>query len=237
MSTSSNQCSLRPIRGATRRRNGELIAPVYLRTGRPQEAATAYSNAIRLLGPSAERESGLGEAMVLAANGTVNAEAKAAFERALALQSGTPRARFYLARAEEQAGRSSAAADIYRELIASAPESAAWLDTAREALAETALGQEGRGPVVDSEALASATPEQRLATIPGIVEGLEARLKQAPHDLGGQLRLVRAWAMLGDAGRAQSAADAARATFEGDAGAVGWIDDLLLGLGLKDRPA
>jgi cytochrome c-type biogenesis protein CcmH len=218
-------------------RGWDVIAPVYLRIGRPQDAATAYGNAIRLLGPSAEREAGLGEALVLAANGTVNAEAKAAFERALALQSGMPRARFYLARAEEQAGRSDAAADIYRDLIASAPEGAAWLDAAREALAETALGQEGRGPMVDAEALASATPEQRLATIRGMVEGLEERLNNAPRDLGGQLRLVRAWAMLGDASRAQSAARAARAAFEGDAGAVRRIDDLLLGLGLKDRPA
>jgi cytochrome c-type biogenesis protein CcmH len=62
-------------------------------------------------------------------------------------------------------------------------------------------------------------------------------LKETPGDLGGQLRLVRAWAMLGDADRAKAAAASARAALKDDAAAVRRIDDLMLGLGLRDGPA
>ena len=72
-----------------------------------------------------------------------------------------------------------------------------------------------------------------LQTIRGMVEGLAARLKDQPHDLGGQLRLMRAWAMLGDAAKAKAAAAAATGAFAGDDAALRRIDDLLLGLGLS----
>src|SRR5215468_10294439 len=63
-------------------RGWEVIAPVYLRLGRFDDAVKARRNALRLNGTSAEREAAFGEALVFAANGVVTAEAKAAFERA-----------------------------------------------------------------------------------------------------------------------------------------------------------
>jgi len=70
-----------------------------------------------------------------------------------------------------------------------------------------------------------------------MVEGLAARLKDKPRDLGGQLRLIRAWAMLGERERAKEAGDAARAAFDGDQGAQRRISDLMLALGIEDKPA
>src|SRR2546429_150412 len=64
-------------------RGWEVIAPVYLRYGRFEEAVKARRNALRLNGASAQREADLGEALMGAANGVVTDEAKAAFERAL----------------------------------------------------------------------------------------------------------------------------------------------------------
>ena len=66
-------------------RGWEVLAPVYLRLGRFDDAVKARRNALRLLGATAEREADLGEALAAAANGIVTAEAKAAFERAVAL--------------------------------------------------------------------------------------------------------------------------------------------------------
>ncbi len=66
-------------------RGWEVIAPVYLRLGRFDDAIKARRNALRLNGATAEREAALGEALVFGANGVVTAEAKAAFERAIAL--------------------------------------------------------------------------------------------------------------------------------------------------------
>ena len=53
-----------PIR--TTARAGRSLAPVYLRLGRFDDAVKAYGNVIRLLGPTADRESDLGEALVSA---------------------------------------------------------------------------------------------------------------------------------------------------------------------------
>jgi cytochrome c-type biogenesis protein CcmH len=215
----------------------EVLAPVYLRTGQPEKAATAYANAIRLLGPTAEREAGQGEALTLLAQGNVTPEARAAFERAVALDPKQIRSRFYLAQAAEQAGDRAKAADIYRALLTEASPGAPYIPTVRDALALVALGEEGQAPAVDPKALENVSPDQRLATIRGMVEGLGARLKEAPRDLGGQLRLVRAWTMLGEADRAKAAADAAKTAFADNPEALRRIADLLLGLGLEDKPA
>lgn len=215
----------------------DVIAPVYLRNGDAPKAANAFENAIRLLGSSAEREAGHGEALTLAAQGTVTPEAKAAFERAAKLDAAQPRARFYLGRQAEQAGDAAKAADIYRGMLRNAPPDAAWRGMVGQALAETALGVEGKMPAVDPKQLEGVSPEQRLATIRGMVDGLAARLNSTPDDLGGQLRLIRAWTMLGESDKARAQGKAARAAFANNPDALRRIGDLLLGLGLEDKPA
>ena len=72
-------------------RGWEVVAPVYMRLGRFEDAVKARRNALRINGASAEREADLGEALMAAANGVVTDEAKAAFERALALDAKFPR--------------------------------------------------------------------------------------------------------------------------------------------------
>jgi cytochrome c-type biogenesis protein CcmH len=116
-------------------RGWQVIAPVYLRLGRFDDAVRARRNALRLLGPSSEREADLGEALVAGANGVVTADAKAAFDRALALDAGAAKARYYVGLAAEQDGKPAAAAAIWRDLIARAPADAPWSRLVREALA------------------------------------------------------------------------------------------------------
>src|SRR5665647_2688601 len=55
----------------------EVLAPVYMRLGRFNDAVRAWSNAIALNGSNAERESEYGQALVAAANGVVTADAEA----------------------------------------------------------------------------------------------------------------------------------------------------------------
>lgn len=215
----------------------EVIAPVYLRAGDPARAAEAFQNAIRLLGSNADREAGLGEALTLAAGGRVTPEAGAAFERAAKLDPGQARARFYLGRQAEQAGDAAKAADIYRNLLKDAPREATWRGMVAQALAQTALGAEGQMPAVDPQQLEGVSPNERLATIRGMVEGLATRLNSAPDDLGGHLRLIRAWTMLGETDKAKAQAEAARKAFAANPDALRRIGDLLLGLGLEDKPA
>jgi cytochrome c-type biogenesis protein CcmH len=130
-------------------RGWEILAPVYLRTGRTEDAVKARANALRLLGANADRESDLGEALVAEANGVVTADARAAFERARALEARHPKARFFSGLAAEQDGRLQDAKAIWQGLVNEAPEGAPWLGVVRMALSR--LQAAGQKPTSDRQ--------------------------------------------------------------------------------------
>ena len=115
-------------------RGWELLAPVYLRSGRTADAVNARKNALRLLGETAERQTNLGEAIVADANGVVTADALAAFERAVSLDGKQSKARFFLGLAAEQDGRRDDAEKIWQALVTNAPADATWLPAAQMGL-------------------------------------------------------------------------------------------------------
>ena len=129
----------------------EVLAPVYMRLGRADDAVTAWRNAIRLNGSSASREADFGEAVVAAADGVVTPEAKAAFERALALDKQDVMARFYLGMAADQDGRRADADSIWGELLASAPPGATWVEAVRHAMARPTQAA-ARSPTLQNRA-------------------------------------------------------------------------------------
>ncbi len=77
---------------------------------RYSDAADAYGQAIRLLGDSAKRLSGQGQALVLANNGVVTEEARPALERAVELDQTLHRAA-HPARHRQGAGRTVSGGD------------------------------------------------------------------------------------------------------------------------------
>lgn len=217
----------------------EILAPVYLRLGRPDDAARALGEAIRILGPTAERLSARGEALVVAANGLVSADAQRAFKAALALDPKEPRALFFSGVAAEQDGRPAQAAAIFRRMVAQAPAQAAYLPMVKAALAraEAEAGPgaapsaaaepaaPGPGPTAaDVQAAAALSAEDRSAMVRGMVDRLEARLTEDPNDLDGWLRLARAFTVLGEKDKALGAINAARAAFKDNQEALGRID-------------
>lgn len=222
-------------------RGWEVVAPVYMRLGRFEDAVKARRNAVRLLGATAEREADLGEALVAAANGVVTAEAKAAFERALALEAKDFKARFFLGLAAEQDGQREAAADAWRALLKDAPPGAPWTALVREALARvdnTPPSSDGPpappGPTAEDVAAASdMAPDQRAAMIRGMVERLAERLKQDGSDVEGWLRLVRAYTVLGDRDKARAAVADARRALGAEQDKLRRLDELVKGLGLE----
>jgi cytochrome c-type biogenesis protein CcmH len=115
-------------------RGWELLAPIYMRMGRTADAVKARTNALRILGPTADREADLGEALVANANGVVTADASAAFDRALSLDSHQEKARFFRGLAAEQDGRKGEAEKIWQDMAAGAPADAPWLPAVRAAL-------------------------------------------------------------------------------------------------------
>ncbi|MDF2996324.1 MAG: cytochrome c-type biosis protein CcmI [Xanthobacteraceae bacterium] len=214
-------------------RGHEVVAPVYFRLGRFDDAARAWSNAIRLLGGSAARESGLGEALVAANGGVVTAEAKAAFDKAVALDPQAVRARYYLGLAAEQDGGKDKAADIWSKLVAEAPPGAGWLPTVQDALARVKPAGAVPGPnAADVAAVQNMNPEDRAAMVRSMVDGLASRLARQGGGIDEWLRLVRAWSVLGEGEKAKAAAVDARKQFAQDGAALARIDELTRQLGL-----
>ncbi|MGA0561226.1 c-type cytochrome biogenesis protein CcmI [Ancylobacter sp. VNQ12] len=216
-------------------RGYEVLAPIYARMGRPQDAARAWSSAIRLMGSNANRQDGLGEALTEVAGGVVTAEAKAAFEAARAASPNDPKASYYLGLAAEQDGKPAEAAKIWQALAAASPADAPWLPLIRDALARVGAPAPAIAPgpsAADVAATQDLSPQQRDEMVRGMVGRLEARLAQDGNDLEGWLRLMRAWTVLGEADKAKAAVGQARTHFAKDDGALGRIDALARELGL-----
>ena len=212
-------------------RGWEVIAPVYLRLGRFDDAVKARRALLRLGGETAERQADLGEALVGTANGIVTAEAKAAFERAVALDDHDVKGRYFLGLAAEQDGRKSDAVTIWSAMVTGAPEAAPWVGFVRGELARLQGG--GPGPE-DLAAAADLGPEQRMTMIRGMVEKLSDRLHHdGGADLEGWLRLVRSYMVLGERDKARAAAGEARHALAGDPDKVRKIDELVKGLGIE----
>jgi cytochrome c-type biogenesis protein CcmH len=181
-------------------RGWAVLGPVYMRLERYDDAAHAYSEALRLLGEDSARRAAYGEALTAAAGGVVTDKAREAFGKALAGEPGNPQARFYLALAAEQDGRKDDARSAYEALVADAPPDAAWLDTVKTRLAM--LKGEPRPAAADAPA-PNASGEQ--AMIEGMVARLAGRLATSGGSLEEWVRLIRAYAVLHQADKARAA--------------------------------
>ncbi len=213
----------------------QVIAPVYMRLGRYDDAVAAFRKSLALNGETAARDSDLGEALVAAANGVVTHEAKQMFERAVARDDHDPKARYFLGLADEQDGNRDAAATKWRALLAEAPADAPWAGFVRAALARVS-GQPVTGPGSTPQQMAAAEdlPEAKRETmIRGMVQKLADKLHADGNDLAGWLRLVRAYAVLGDQDKAKGAAADAKRALAGHPEDVKQIDDLVKSLGLE----
>jgi cytochrome c-type biogenesis protein CcmH len=207
-----------------------------MRLGRYDDAVKARRNSLRLLGPNAEREADLGEALTGAQNGIVTVEAREAFERALRLDPRDVRSRYFLGLAAEQDGRPKEASAVWRTLLAEASPDAPWAGFVRESLTRVDPGAAAvlPGPTADDVAAASEmSPEQRNTMVRAMVSRLAERLKQDGADVEGWLRLLRAYMVLGDTEQARAAAADARRALAGEPDKLERVDELVKGLGFE----
>ena len=233
----------------------DVIAPVYLRQGDYSKAADAYARAARLLGETPQRLAGFAEATVLANEGTVTPAARAAYERLISLEPKHIEFRYWLALADEQAGRFDEAAAAYRALIAEPTAEAGFIELFKERLDSVeakrtsappsapaappvvapALSPEAsRGPSASDVAAADKLgADERRQMIDDMVQGLAERLVKEPRDLGGWQRLIRAYSVLGRREAALDALKKARSTFSGEGEALATLGSLARTLGLE----
>jgi cytochrome c-type biogenesis protein CcmH len=206
-----------------------VVAPVYMRLSRFDEAAKAYEAALRLQGDDARMRADYGEALTAAAGGVVTAQARAAFEQALAKQGDLPKARYYIGLAAEQDGDKPKAIALYRKLLDDAPASARWRAIVRGRLIALGAPAAATG---EAAAIAALDPEAQQAAIRGMVENLAARLAQNGGDAQDWLRLIRAYCVLHDTDKARDAMARARKALAGNETAGRDLDALAQEFGL-----
>jgi cytochrome c-type biogenesis protein CcmH len=205
---------------------------VLARLGRYDEAVRAFRNSILYNGESAERRADLGEALTAASGGVVTSEARAEFERAVALNAEEAKASYFLGLAAEQDGRADEAASIWRAMLVKAPPAAPWRPLVQEALTRLG-GSPAPGPSEEAVVAAKDMSEaDRGAMIRGMVERLATRLKQNGDDVEGWLRLVRAYMVMGDRDKAKGALSEARDAVAKDAERLRQLNEGLKNLGL-----
>jgi cytochrome c-type biogenesis protein CcmH len=210
-------------------RGWELLAPVYLRLGRFDDAVRARRNALEIFGPDPARLGDLGEAIVVASNGVVTPEAKSLFERANAADPEDVMAQYYLGLNAKQEGRRDEAVKRWTALISSAREGAEWLPMVKNALAR--VDEKGSSVVAAApSAAAVAPPEHNGDAIEAMVARLAERLKKDGSDVPGWIQLVRSYRVLGRTEKAKAAIADAHAALATDQAALQRLEQGLQGL-------
>lgn len=207
------------------RRGWTVIAPVYLRMGRTDDAVRAYRQIVRLH-RNADSLADLAEAQIHAAAGVVKADARRGLDAALSLDPKHMKARYYIGLAAEQDGDRARARDLWTALAADAPAGS----RLATGLAERIAALDTAPATADVAALPA--PERQSA-IRGMVERLAGRLRETGGGLDEWLRLVRAYRVLDETDKARSALADARKSFVGDSAAASRLDDLARELGLE----
>lgn len=211
-----------------------VIAPVYMRIGRFDEAAIAFQKANTILGEDVRFVLGFAQARMLANNGLVTDEVQSAYRRVKQIDPTNTEAEFGLALAKEQNGDLKGARDDYQAMLAAAPENAKWKEplVQRIKALEERLGDKGQSaqqpaakrPTAD--AIAKLPAEDRAKAIEAMVQQLANRLKSDGKNLSDWKRLIRAYAVLGQKQNFEEAVRDARQNFADNAAALGEIDAL-----------
>lgn len=202
-----------------------IVAPVYMRLDRATEAATAYRNAIRILGATPELQTSLGEALTVEASGVVSEEAYGLFRQAAASDPENAKPFFFIGIALNQAGEYEKSADLWQKLIGKSSPDAGWLEMAQQQLqlAQSNLGKKpspdapGNPSAEDIEAAGQMSTGDRNDFINSMVERLSGELQENPQNKPGWQRIIRSYTVLGRKTEALAAIKEAEQVFKDDA--------------------
>jgi cytochrome c-type biogenesis protein CcmH len=183
------------------------LALAYMASDDLSHAIEALRRALALSPDRADLWSQLGEAFVMQADGQVDDDARAAFGEAVRLDPRSQGARYFLARADIQNGRVAEGLAAWKALLGELPAG----DPRGQALRAEIASVESNGGL---KPVQPEQPADMQATIRGMVDGLAARLAANPDDPDGWVRLVRAYAVLGEAEKRDQALARARVLYK-----------------------
>lgn len=197
-----------------------VLAPVYTRMNRFNDAANAWSRVLQLNPKYPEVRSMIAEALLNTTGGVVTKKARDLFLAELKINPASAKSRYYIALSLSQEGRFEEASKSWQLLIDGTNPQAPWLATAKQ-YRDDAMKRSGIKPSPKLELPKGAitkgpTKEQILAAqqmndkdrnlmIQSMVDGLAEKLNDDPSDQQGWLRLIRAYNVLGDNQSAKSA--------------------------------
>ena len=175
-------------------RGWEVIAPVYLRMGRMDDAVKAYEAALRHLGagcrPLSQLRRGAGDRQGRARLGGGAGRLRAGASSSMPAR---PRRASISPARPSRTGRSSKAKAAYTALLAASPADAPWV----------AAGEASSSPRLDApQRCRSATPRIGPEAIAGMVAGLASRLEAQGGSAEEWARLMRSYAVLGQRDKA-----------------------------------
>ena len=171
----------------------------------PAGAVRALKQAVRIAPQRADLWEMLGEAEVFQAGGDLTDDAKDAFTRTLRLDPKNVAARFHLARARMAGGDKAGGIADCKALLADMPANDPRRADLQSAIAEAENGPRPAGP--------QGLSGDQMTAVRGMVAGLAQRLAASPDDPAGWVRLVRAYAVLGETGKRDAALQAARTRY------------------------
>jgi cytochrome c-type biogenesis protein CcmH len=182
-----------------------------LASGDAYSAVEAMRKATVLAPRQAALWAGLGETYVARDQGQIGAEAQAAFRQAHALDPTMAGPRYFLARAQIAGGDVDGGLAAWRALDHDLPAT----DPRRAGLEQEIASVAQSRQLPDAAAQAPAGSGGPAPFIRAMVAGLAARLNASPDDPAGWARLIRAYAVLGDAKNQAAAQARAETLFKG----------------------
>jgi len=198
--------------------------------GNFEDARAAYENAIALGPPDADTLSVYGEILVRLADGRITDQAVDVFTETLSIAPQDPRSRFLLGLRKDQDGDPEGAVADWLAMLGDATPFDDWVGEVRDRVREVADAN-GIALPNDFDAAPAAQPgpsdaeitaagemsdEDRMTMIQGMVDRLDARLREDPNDLGGWVQLIRSYRVLNQQDLAEDAYGRAQSAFAGD---------------------
>ena len=214
----------------------QLLGWSYFENGRYWDSANAYGKATELEPGRAVYWSSLGESLIMSdETNPMPDDAKAAFDKAIALDPKDPRSRYFLAVSRDLNGDHQGAIDDWLALLKDTPKDAPWetdlirtveqvgqinkIDIAQKlnsaksnrnvdlaSLQKSIAASPIPGPSrADMAQAAKLPPGQQQEMVASMVSGLETKLASNPTNVNGWIMLMRSRMTLGEMAKAKEA--------------------------------
>jgi len=194
-------------------RGWQVLAPIYMRASRFEDAATAFRHILALSPVTADAEVDLAEALMMLKDGDTAGEPLVLLQSAAARDPGHVRSRFYLAGAAIQNEQYDQAVGMWRDVLRMSEGDEPWLAAARRGLEVAHAGSQG----VDVSSPTFNPEQQDAQNQQELIEGMVARLAERLASEGGTIeewtQMVQSRLVLNQPDAAQDAYTAAKQAY------------------------